>query len=347
MLLHLKHLLLEVTRKCNMACPHCMRGDAENLSMDYAVIDRIFEDTRQIDHLVLTGGEPSLAPYVIQQILYRARVWKCSIHSFFCATNAKTYSQPFVDALCGLYDYCKHPEYCTLTVTIDPYHEPADPDVIGRYRALPFYRPVFEYGSNLPYPILTEGRAQKNGIGQSEIPIKDCIYDVDYNGFSCTFGDTVYVNAKGGVLLNADLSYQSQGEFCIGNLTEDSLPHILSTVLYMPQFSYRERVFRTVFASEAGTVAPMKLEDQRYYFQESAAMGAFHQIIHNLQITPIGPDIEKIPDELRLTVEQKDVKELPDSRLCEAAVTYWAHKKKLGSVHIYVEHFPLEDAKHE
>ena len=65
MLLHLKHLLLEATRKCNMACPHCMRGDAEELSMDYAVIDRIFEDVRQIDHLVLTGGEPSLAPYVI------------------------------------------------------------------------------------------------------------------------------------------------------------------------------------------------------------------------------------------------------------------------------------------
>lgn len=43
MLLHLKHLLLEATRKCNMACPHCMRGDAEELSMDYAVIDRIFE----------------------------------------------------------------------------------------------------------------------------------------------------------------------------------------------------------------------------------------------------------------------------------------------------------------
>ena len=172
MLLHLKHLLLEATRKCNMACPHCMRGDAEDLSMDYAVLDRIFEDTRQIDHLVLTGGEPSLAPYVIQQIVYRARVWKCSIHSFFCATNARIYSQPFADALCGLYDYCKHPEHCTLTATIDPYHEPADPAVMELYRALPFYRPVFEYGSDLPYPILTEGRAKENGIGQSEIPIK-------------------------------------------------------------------------------------------------------------------------------------------------------------------------------
>ena len=347
MLLHLKHLLLEATRKCNMACPHCMRGDAEELSMDYAVIDRIFEDVRQIDHLVLTGGEPSLAPYVIQQILYRARVWKCSIHSFFCATNARIYSQPFADALCGLYDYCKHPEHCALTATIDPYHEPADPAVMERYRALPFYRPVFEYGSDLPYPILTEGRAKENGIGQSEIPIKGSIYDADFKGLHFTCGDTVYVNAKGGVLLNADLSYRSQEEFCVGNLTEDSLPHILSTVLYMPRFQVGTRVFRTALISEAGTIAPVKLEVQRYYSDESAAMGAFHQIFHNLQITPVGPDIEKIPDELRLTIEPKDGKELPDSRLCETAVTYWAHKKKLGAAHIYVEHFPLEDAGHE
>lgn len=347
MLLHLKHLLLEATRKCNMACPHCMRGDAEDLSMDYAVLDRIFEDTRQIDHLVLTGGEPSLAPYVIQQIVYRARVWKCSIHSFFCATNARIYSQPFADALCGLYDYCKHPEHCTLTATIDPYHEPADPAVMELYRALPFYRPVFEYGSDLPYPILTEGRAKENGIGQSEIPIKGSIYDADFTGFRFVCGDTVYINAKGGVLLNADLSYQNQEEFCIGNLTEDSLPHILSTVLYMPRFQGGTRVFRTALISEAGTIAPVQLEVQRYYSDESAAMGAFHQIIHNLQITPVGPDIEKIPDELRLTIEPKDGKELPDSRLCETAVTYWAHKKKLGTVHIYTEHFPLEDAGHE
>ena len=55
------------------------------------------------------------------------------------ATNARIYSQPFADALCGLYDYCKHPEHCALTATIDPYHEPADPAVMERYRALPFY----------------------------------------------------------------------------------------------------------------------------------------------------------------------------------------------------------------
>ena len=71
LILELKHLLLEVTRQCNMACRHCMRGDAENLSMSDTIIDRIFRDTRKIGHLCLTGGEPSLAPRVIMEILYR------------------------------------------------------------------------------------------------------------------------------------------------------------------------------------------------------------------------------------------------------------------------------------
>lgn len=33
MIVKLKHLLLEVTRRCDMTCRHCMRGDAEDLSM--------------------------------------------------------------------------------------------------------------------------------------------------------------------------------------------------------------------------------------------------------------------------------------------------------------------------
>ena len=347
MIIKLKHLLLEVTRQCDMACRHCMRGDAEDLSMNSELIRRIFEDARHIGHLCLTGGEPSLVPYVINEIVYQARIWRCTIGSFFCATNAKTYSPQFAEALNKLYGYCRDQEHCTLTVTIDQFHEAADPQALESYRKLPYYRPVYERGQIPSYSILEEGRARENGIGQSEIPIKDCIYDMDYTGFCCTIGDTVYINAKGGVLLNADLSYRNQEEFRIRNLTEDRLPDILLTVLYMPRFQGGTRVFRTALISEAGTIAPVQLEVQRYYSDESAAMGAFHQIIHNLQITPVGPDIEKIPDELRLTVEPKDGKGLPDSRLCETAVTYWAYKKKLGVVHIYVEHFPLEDAGHE
>ena len=347
MILNLKHLLLEVTRQCSMACPHCMRGDAEELSMDYAVIDRIFQDTRHIGHLCLTGGEPSLVPCVINKIVYQAGIWRCTIDSFFCATNAKAYSQPFVDSLTKLYRYCTNKEQCVLTATIDKFHEPADPKALNYYRELPFYHPVFEYGDTLPYPILEEGRAKENGIGQAGIPIKGCIYDADFTGFRFVCGDTVYINVKGGVLLNADLSYQSQEDFCIGNLTEDSLPNILSTILYVPRFQRGTRVFRICMKADAGTIAPVKLEDKRYYSDESAAMGAFHQMIHNLQITPVNPAFRKAQEGLKLAIKRKVQNRLAENRLDEAFILYTSASGKCGAVHIYIEHFPLEDAGHE
>ena len=74
-MLEFKHLLLEATRKCNMICEHCMHRAVKEVTMDYAVIERIFQDTRHIEHLCLIDGEPSLTPYVIQKILYQARRW--------------------------------------------------------------------------------------------------------------------------------------------------------------------------------------------------------------------------------------------------------------------------------
>lgn len=321
-----------------------MRGDAEDLSMNSELIRRIFEDARHIGHLCLTGGEPSLVPYVINEIVYQARIWRCTIGSFFCATNAKTYSPQFAEALNKLYGYCRDQEHCTLTVTIDQFHEAADPQALESYRKLPYYRPVYERGQIPSYSILEEGRARENGIGQSEIPIKDCIYDMDYTGFCCTIGDTVYINAKGGVLLNADLSYRNQEEFRIGNLTEDRLPDILLTVLYMPRFQRGTRIFRICVKADARTIAPVKIVDKRYYSDESAAMGAFHQMIHNLQITPLHPTLGQAPETLRLAAASKEPEELAENRLCETAVVYTDKTGKIGCVRVYAEHFPLEDA---
>lgn len=343
MILNLKHLLLEVTRACNMACAHCMRGDAEGRSMGYAIVDRIFQDTRHIEHLCLTGGEPSLAPHVISEIVYRARRWRCTIGSFFCATNAKAYSQPFADALTELYRYCTNEQRCTLTVSIDQFHAPAEPQALENYRRLPYYKPVYEHGQIPPYSVLNEGRARENGIGQSEIPIKGCVYDADYTGFRCTFGDTVYINAKGDVLLNADLSYQSQEEFSLGNLDKDDLPHILTTALYIPRFQNGTQVFRIGCEADAGTIAPMKISDQRYYRDERAAMGAYHQMLRNLPVTPTNEAFGKAPETLKLAVEPTEESQLADNRLCQAVVTYTDETQELGSVCVYVERFPLED----
>ena len=63
----IESLTLEVTRKCNLACEHCMRGDAKNVNMTYDVIDKVLdnEEINSINQLGFSGGEPTLVPDLI------------------------------------------------------------------------------------------------------------------------------------------------------------------------------------------------------------------------------------------------------------------------------------------
>lgn len=58
------HLAIEVTRRCNMECAHCLRGDAQAVDMTQEIVDRFvdgLEEGMSIGDVTLTGGEPSLA----------------------------------------------------------------------------------------------------------------------------------------------------------------------------------------------------------------------------------------------------------------------------------------------
>lgn len=53
-------LTVEITRRCNKKCVHCMRGNAEDVTMDEKIIDRIFDDVRDAARIVLGNGEALL-----------------------------------------------------------------------------------------------------------------------------------------------------------------------------------------------------------------------------------------------------------------------------------------------
>ena len=58
--MYVQDLILEVTRRCNMACEHCLRGDAQNMDMSTEVVDQILEHCDRIGAVTFSGGEPSL-----------------------------------------------------------------------------------------------------------------------------------------------------------------------------------------------------------------------------------------------------------------------------------------------
>lgn len=77
------NIMLEVTRKCNLKCVHCMRGETQNIDMSGEIIEKVFAQVEQLHHLSLTGGEPFLAPQVIEKMVdviieNKIRLWRCT-----------------------------------------------------------------------------------------------------------------------------------------------------------------------------------------------------------------------------------------------------------------------------
>jgi MoaA/NifB/PqqE/SkfB family radical SAM enzyme len=69
---YISQLIVEVTRRCNMMCDHCLRGDEQSIDMSDDVIKAVLSGVSSIGSLVFTGGEPTLAVDVIERFIDEA-----------------------------------------------------------------------------------------------------------------------------------------------------------------------------------------------------------------------------------------------------------------------------------
>lgn len=98
-------LIFEITRRCNMKCRHCMRGEAQDKTITREVIDEVLDQTAYIGNLVLTGGEPFLEPDMIVY-LFSGIIWrKIPVVNFSCVTNGSIKNEKIAEAWNRLADY--------------------------------------------------------------------------------------------------------------------------------------------------------------------------------------------------------------------------------------------------
>lgn len=60
--IYFRKLMIDITRRCQLRCEHCLRGEAQNLVISTDIIDSFLEQTAGIGELFFSGGEPTLAP---------------------------------------------------------------------------------------------------------------------------------------------------------------------------------------------------------------------------------------------------------------------------------------------
>jgi len=231
------NLVVEVTRRCNMECRHCLRGPAEPRDMGFEMIDSILDQVT-FSSIAFTGGEPSLASNVIKYFVDRIIYRKIDVDGFYIVTNAKVYSEEMVDSLISLYGHMVmirtlEDAYCGLAVSEDPFHEQCDMVAQSKYKALVFYRPYDKVNIEGEH-LIEEGNAIEWGLGDSMAQDQysmNTFTDQEVNV------DVLYISAIGDVMFGCDYSYESQKEQSVGNMNDEPIFDIVHRAIKVKEDS--------------------------------------------------------------------------------------------------------------
>lgn len=204
----ISNVLIEVTRRCNMACDHCLRGDTQAIDISHDTIDTFLSRVKSISNLTITGGEPSLVPDRISYIVHCAEQHKVTIDSFYIATNGKVVSNAFLMAIMDLYLYCGTNETSQLALSNDEFHADIPSENLKKLEVFKFFgkKDSEDYPLS-PDNLIEEGRAISYG-GKSVSLSRLEVTVMDGEGY-INDGD-IYLNALGNIVGECDLSYETQ-----------------------------------------------------------------------------------------------------------------------------------------
>lgn len=253
-------LLIEVTRKCNQSCNHCMRGPAQNLNMEKEIVDSFFynNDLLSIENLVFTGGEPTLNPKIISYIVDNLIKREIDIKYFNVIVNGLKTSKIFENSLDKLYSYVKETSPSTykksgLGISNTQYHKSFDQDVVDSFKKIEYFTGEQGKGPIDDQALIPIGNALYNGLSIRKINYKKIMkknktaFELKYvdNEFIMFFPDQ-HLSANGNLTNDVKLSYDLIDDYHILNVKDESIKNHYSTkkklVKSMKKIKRRNRV---------------------------------------------------------------------------------------------------------
>lgn len=212
--LELDSLVIEVTRKCSLKCEHCLRGDAQFLSLPIEYADILFERVCSVSCITFTGGEPALVPGLLQQIRHSTEKHNVEIGNFYIATSTavpESTFRTFVLECLEWHLFCNDNEISQVNWSNDSFHE-LNTRNVSLLKLLSFTSPRFLKLQMTNYDsLISEGRAANMGT----LPPRD-------DGFTIEDGritkGIVYLNCRGEILSGCDWSYRNQWKHKVCNV---------------------------------------------------------------------------------------------------------------------------------
>lgn len=258
MTLEIYSLILEITRQCNMSCDHCLRGDAQNVDMESETIEHALNDIGNITTISFTGGEPSLNTELIKNTREYCKRKSIPVSQVFIATNGKQISREFMDECDAWHEYCikqltnqthmngktlektaemmmdgYQSEYgMILALSADDFHDEIPIESVIRLTSRSYFsKSKFSTETfqdtirkkSIYSSIQKSGRAKEllDNVARDHTPILKTDWELRKEGETdILYVDTLYVNARGDVLFDCDLSYEDQEKYKVTNVND-------------------------------------------------------------------------------------------------------------------------------
>lgn len=230
---------IEITRKCNLSCAHCMRGDAQNVSLDITMLDQFFDEVKVSNMLCISGGEPFLCYDEIKQLVYLIKQKGFRTKKVLIVTNATIYDERIYKLLEENFENFEidisfdsyhldsiHKNYNTKEKSNNPRLNPCSMEEISENVKLHITNPHFGIFCVHEDYIIDVGRA-KYVDSPNKLPLlpreyfyTDCVDDI------LLVGPEIYVDVTGNIT-EGNTSYQDSHKYSIGNIKNNKISEII------------------------------------------------------------------------------------------------------------------------
>lgn len=285
---YIDSLIIEITRRCNMKCDHCLRGAAQPKDIQLNTLKALLQPVSAIDTMTLSGGEPSLKPDIMMQVLDICKQYSIPVRKLYLVTNGKKVSDAFIDAVYAwhrytmlsqlpadsshmvhgdkayriLHNIVNAEDYdapgCSVVLSMDGYHEPIPIENILKLACVPHLSEDKYVAENTGDQwVISEGRADTNYLGHDSLQQlrpwlfspEGSVLNIDDLDADELSIEELFCSATGDILKTCDASYR----------TQHRLKHFNLSTLYRDETWVDRSAARKAYYDETDKVPPRNL----------------------------------------------------------------------------------------
>lgn len=243
-------LYLELTRRCNLRCAHCLCGAPENTTISKEIIDEFLSQVTAIKHLMIGGGEPLLELDTFEYLLDALERHSVPVFILGLVHNGTICDKRVMKIINGYLARNPHSQF-GLEISNDVFHnQEQSKKCLEFYRELAGERCYVKLHGDIDW-LHHAGRAWGKRsvmnipvIGSNDTAFRPHRLKMEYNRIFCS----IYLSANGNFGFQCDTSFAEHDKLALGNITKESLKNILDrnhrTCPYLCDECFSEAVIR-------------------------------------------------------------------------------------------------------